>query len=51
MYFIAADVDEAYRKAMDLGARGLVAPQEYPGGKFAVISDPQGASFGLITQT
>lgn len=49
VYFIAGDVDAAYRKAMDLGAREMVAPQDFPGGRFAIVSDPQGASFGLMS--
>ena len=25
-----------------------MAPQDFPGGRFAVISDPQGAVFGIL---
>ncbi len=48
VYFDVADVDGAFRKAIDLGARELLAPQDFPGGRFAIVSDPQGASFGLL---
>jgi uncharacterized protein len=48
VYFMAGDVDAAYRKALDLGAREMVSPQDFPGGRFAIVSDPQGASFGLL---
>jgi predicted enzyme related to lactoylglutathione lyase len=48
VYFAVDDVDAAFRKALDLGAREMVAPTEYPGGRFAIVSDPQGASFGLL---
>jgi predicted enzyme related to lactoylglutathione lyase len=26
----------------------MVAPVDYPGGRFAILSDPQGAMFGLL---
>jgi predicted enzyme related to lactoylglutathione lyase len=26
----------------------MVAPQDFPGGRFSIVSDPQGASFGLL---
>jgi predicted enzyme related to lactoylglutathione lyase len=48
IYFTVEDVDAAYRKALDLGATELVAPQDMPGGRFAIVSDPEGASFGLL---
>jgi predicted enzyme related to lactoylglutathione lyase len=48
IYFAVDDVDAAFRKALDLGARELVAPQDFPGGRFAIVADPQGASFGLL---
>jgi predicted enzyme related to lactoylglutathione lyase len=49
VYFLVDDVDAGHRKALDLGARDVVAPQDFPGGRFAIVSDPQGASFGLMT--
>ena len=49
VYFIADDVDAAYRKALDLGAKETVAPADFPGGRFAIVSDPQGATFGLMS--
>ncbi|MEA2536123.1 MAG: uncharacterized protein QOF11_357 [Chloroflexota bacterium] len=48
VYFGVDDVDRAYRKALDAGAREMVAPQDFPGGRFAIVSDPQGAVFGLL---
>jgi uncharacterized protein len=48
VYFAVDDVDAAFRKALDLGAQEIFAPTEYPGGRFAIVSDPQGASFGLL---
>ena len=48
VYFAVDDVDAAFKKALDLGAQEIFAPTEYPGGRFAIVSDPQGASFGLL---
>ena len=48
IYFNADDVDARFQKAMDLGGREMVAPQDMPGGRFAIVSDPQGAAFGIL---
>ena len=48
VYFTVADVDSAFRKALAEGATEMLAPQDFPGGRFAIVSDPQGASFGLL---
>ena len=47
-YFTVEDVDSSHRTAVDAGARELLAPQDYPGVRMAVVSDPQGAAFGLM---
>jgi predicted enzyme related to lactoylglutathione lyase len=47
-YFGVDDVDAAFRRAIALGAREMVAPVDFPGGRFAIVSDPQGAIFGLL---
>ena len=47
-YFTVADVDKSFKAATQAGARELVAPMDFPGGRFAILSDPQGASFGLL---
>jgi predicted enzyme related to lactoylglutathione lyase len=50
VYFIVDNVDSAFQKATGLGAREMVAPQDIPGdSRFAILSDPQGATFGLLT--
>jgi predicted enzyme related to lactoylglutathione lyase len=51
IYFNVDDVDAAFRKALDAGGREMVPPQDFPGGRFAIVSDPQGASFGLLRTT
>jgi predicted enzyme related to lactoylglutathione lyase len=43
-----AEVDAGFKKAIELGGRELVAAQDMPGGRFAIVSDPQGASFGIL---
>ncbi|HEX6488564.1 MAG TPA: VOC family protein [Candidatus Dormibacteraeota bacterium] len=48
-YFIVADIDATFKTALDAGGKELVPPSDYPTGRFAIIQDPQGASFGLIS--
>jgi uncharacterized protein len=50
VYFSVDDVEAAFRTAVDNGAREVNAPQSYPGGTFAIVTDPQGAAFGLLDQ-
>jgi len=48
-YMGVNDVDAATRQATSLGARVHVPPETVPGaGRFSVLIDPQGASFGLL---
>jgi predicted enzyme related to lactoylglutathione lyase len=48
-YFQVADLDASVAKAKELGARVMVPPQEIPNtGRFAIVSDPQGAVFALF---
>ncbi len=47
-YFNVDDVDKFYKKAIDSGAREMLSPQDFTGGRFAIVSDPQGAAFGLL---
>ena len=49
VYFGATDVDAAAAKVLELGGTVMLEPHDYPGGKFAVVSDPVGASFGLMS--
>ena len=48
VYFSVPDVKAAYNKALELGARKVFEPQEFPGGEFAIVTDPQGASLGFM---
>jgi predicted enzyme related to lactoylglutathione lyase len=48
VYFNVDDVDASFKKATGAGGREMLAPQEFPGGRFAILTDPQGAIFGLL---
>src|SRR5215204_3595640 len=44
------DVDQAAARASELGATVVMGPDDIPGtGRFAVVMDPQGAAFGLLS--
>ena len=47
-YFLVDDVEASFRKSLDAGAAEMVSPVEFPGGRFAIVADPQGAVFGLL---
>jgi predicted enzyme related to lactoylglutathione lyase len=48
VYFNVDDVDKSFQKATGAGGQEMLAPQDFPGGRFAILSDPQGAAFGLL---
>lgn len=48
VYFDVDDIDGSHRVAVEAGAREVVAPAGYPGGRFSILTDPQGAMFGLF---
>jgi predicted enzyme related to lactoylglutathione lyase len=51
-YFAVADVDAAHAKAASLKATTYVPPTDIPGiARFAVLADPQGATFAIIRFT
>ena len=47
-YFTVQDVDRAFAAATAAGGREMLSPQDFPGGRFAIVADPQGAAFGLL---
>ena len=50
MYVAVPDVDESVSDATALGARTYVPPRDIPAiGRFAVLADPQGATFALFS--
>jgi predicted enzyme related to lactoylglutathione lyase len=49
-YFMTDNVDASTAKAKGLGANAMVEPMDIPKtGRFAVLTDPQGAMFALFT--
>jgi predicted enzyme related to lactoylglutathione lyase len=49
-YITVDDVDTTAAKAQELGGKVLMPPMDIPSvGKFALIQDPQGAAFCVIT--
>ena len=48
VFFEVADTDATVAQATDLGASVLSEPMDIQPGRFAVLSDPQGAVFGVI---
>jgi predicted enzyme related to lactoylglutathione lyase len=47
-YIEASNIDDTARKVTSLGGTVVVQPADIPGtGRFAVVRDPQGATFGL----
>ncbi len=48
VYFNVDNVDKAFDKVIAEGGKEMLAPQDMPGGRFAIVSDPQGAAFGLL---
>jgi predicted enzyme related to lactoylglutathione lyase len=51
-YFQVADTDAAVAKVKALGGNVMVPPQDIPNtGRFAIVSDPQGAMFAVFKYT
>ena len=48
VYFNVDDVDGSLAQAVAAGAKEILGAQDFPGGRFAILSDPQGAVFGLL---
>ena len=51
VYFAVADADATFKKAIDAGGHEVLAPQDFPGGRSAIVSDPQGAVFAIRSIT
>ena len=49
VYFTVDDVDAPHRTAVEAGARELSRRMDFPGGRMSIVSDPEGAAFGLMT--
>lgn len=51
VYFTVSDCDDAVARATKLGGVLRFGPMDTPFGRFAALSDPQGASFSVIDVT
>ena len=51
VYFTVTDCDDAVARATKLGGVLRFGPMDTPFGRFAALSDPQGASFSVIDIT
>src|SRR5260370_973235 len=49
VYFAVEDTDASAAKVTELGGTVLVPPFDTPVGKIAVVQDPQGAAFSIMT--
>ena len=47
-YFAAGDPEAKAKQAAGLGASVLVPVMEFGGGRFSVVQDPHGSTFGLL---
>jgi uncharacterized protein len=48
VYFNVDSVDKAFDKVLAEGGKEMLSPMDMPGGRFAIVSDPEGAAFGLM---
>jgi predicted enzyme related to lactoylglutathione lyase len=48
VYFGVDDVDASAKRVMELGGSVAAGPMDFPGGRLAVVLDPQGAAFGTM---
>lgn len=51
VYVEVADTDGAVDRATSLGGSVVVPGTDFPGGRFAIVVDPQGATLGVMTPT
>ena len=47
-YFAAIGIEETLQIAESLGGTPFIGPVDVPGGRFALIQDPQGAAFAVL---
>lgn len=48
VYFAVEDCDSATERVTELGGEVTMQPTDVPPGRFAMVKDPQGATFGII---
>jgi predicted enzyme related to lactoylglutathione lyase len=47
-YFTVANADDTIRRAQELGGKVMMPAMDVSQGRFAVLTDPQGAAFAII---
>jgi predicted enzyme related to lactoylglutathione lyase len=50
-YFTIEDRDATVEKAKGMGAKVIFGPMDMPMGRLAILTDPQGAAFGIFEST
>jgi predicted enzyme related to lactoylglutathione lyase len=48
VYFSVEDVDKSAAQVQELGGSLMVPAMDFPGGRFAIVGDPHGSTFGLM---
>ena len=48
VYFTVHNTDETVKRAQELGGKVMAPAMDIPQGRFAVLTDPQGAAFAVI---
>jgi predicted enzyme related to lactoylglutathione lyase len=48
VYFAVQNTDDIVKRAEQAGGRVIAPPMDIPQGRFAIVSDPQGAAFAVI---
>lgn len=51
VYFNVDDVDASFAAALAAGGAEMLSPLDFPGGRLAILGDPQGAAFGLLKRS
>jgi uncharacterized protein len=47
VYFAVEDVDATFARVLAADGREMLPPTDFPGGRFAIVADPQGATFAF----
>jgi predicted enzyme related to lactoylglutathione lyase len=50
VYFAVDSVEDTYAGALAAGGAEILPPMPMPGGRFAIVRDPQGAAFAVLTR-
>ncbi len=48
VYVQVENADRSAARVTELGGKVLAGPMDFPGGRFAIVADPHGATFGVL---